>query len=172
MARLYGLPAMGSGCGTDQFLPDAQAGYEKALDALVGDLAWPDLMVGPGGLGGSMIIGLEQTVIDVEIFRMCRKAHEGIVVEDDRWLVDVLAKVGPGGSFIGEPSTRANLRGGEWFLPGLGTHGSHQAWLAAGRPELLEEARAKVDDLLAGHAALPLPDEVERELERLRKRAE
>jgi trimethylamine--corrinoid protein Co-methyltransferase len=171
MARFYGLPAMGSGCGSDQFVPDVQAGYEKALDALVGDLAWPDLMVGPGGLGGSMIISLEQTVIDVEIFRMCRKAHDGIAVEDDRWLVDVLAAVGPGGSFIGEPSTRANLRSGEWFLPGLGTHSSQHAWLAAGRPELLEEARSRVDDFLARHTALPLPDEVERELARLRKQA-
>jgi len=172
MARYYGLPAMGSGCGSDQFFPDVQAGYEKALDALVGDLAWPDLMVGPGGLGGSMIISLEQTVIDVEIFRMCRKVHNGIAVENDRWLVDVLAKVGPGGSFLGEPSTRANLRSGEWFLSGLGTHSSHQTWLAAGRPELLAEARAKVDELLAEHTSVPLPDEVERELERLRQRAE
>jgi trimethylamine--corrinoid protein Co-methyltransferase len=171
MARFYGLPAMGSGCGSDQFFADVQAGYEKALDALVGDLAWPDLMVGPGGLGGSMIISLEQTLIDVEIFRMCRKAHDGIVVEDDRWLVDVLEGVGPGGSFIGEPSTRANLRSGEWFLPGLGTHSSHQAWLDAGRPQLLAEARVKVDGLLTGHTPLPLPDDVERELERLRKRA-
>jgi trimethylamine--corrinoid protein Co-methyltransferase len=119
-----------------------------------------------------MVISLEQTLVDVEIFRMCRKVHDGIAVEDDRWLVDVLARVGPGGCFLGEPSTRANLRGGEWFLAGLGTHSSHQAWLEAGRPELLGEARAKVDELLAGHTALPLSDEVERELEGLRKRAE
>lgn len=172
MARFYGLPAMGSGCGSDQFYPDVQAGYEKAVDALVGDLAWPDLMVGPGGLGDSMIISLEQTLIDVEIFRMCRKAHAGITVAEDRWLVDVLAEVGPGGSFIGERSTRANLRRGEWFLPGLGTHTSHQAWLEAGRPQLVEEARAKVDDLLARHAGLPLSEEVERDLAQLRRRAE
>jgi len=153
-------------------VPDVQAGYEKAIDALVGDLAWPDLMVGPGGLGDSMIVSPEQTVIDVEIFRMCRKAHEGIAVAEDRWLVDVLAEVGPGGSFIGERSTRANLRGGEWFLSGLGTHTTHHAWLEAGRPQVVEEARAKADDLLARHTGLPLPDEVEEDLARLRRRAQ
>jgi trimethylamine:corrinoid methyltransferase-like protein len=44
--------------------------------------------------------------------------------------------------------------------------------LATAGAQLVEEARAKVDDLLAGHTALPLPDDVERELERLRRRAE
>jgi hypothetical protein len=36
---------------------------------------------------------------------------------------------------------------------------------------VLEEARAKVDELLAKHEPLPLGDEVERELARLRARA-
>jgi len=172
MARFYGLPAMGSGCGSDQFVADVQAGYEKGIDALVGDLAWPDLMVGPGGLGGSMIVCAEQTVIDVEIYRMCRKAHEGIRVDEDSWLDDVLARVGPGGSFLAESTTRANMRGGEWFLAGLGTHCSHQAWVDAGRPQLVGEARARVDDVLAHHTPLPLPRDVLDELDLLRKRAE
>ena len=53
MARHYGLPVMGSGSGTDAFVPGAQAGYEKAFDSLLGTLAWPDLMVGPGCLAGA-----------------------------------------------------------------------------------------------------------------------
>jgi trimethylamine--corrinoid protein Co-methyltransferase len=171
MARFYGLPALGSGCGSDQFVPGIQAAYEKAFDLLVGSLAWPDLMVGPGGLGGSLVISLEQVLMDVEVFRMCRKAHEGIAVAENHWLDDVVARVGPGGNFIAERSTRDNLRNGEWFLPGLGMHDSYERWLSAGRPELLDEVRAGVEDLLAGHEPLPLPEDVERELERLRARA-
>jgi len=171
MARHYGLPVMGAGSGTDAFVPGAQAGYEKAFDSLLGTLAWPDLMVGPGCLAGAMILSLEQLLVDVEVFRMCRKAHEGITVADDRWLIDVLEKQGPGGHFLSERSTRANTRNGEWYLPALGVHDSHDAWTAAGRPTVHDEARQRVDELLAAHVPLPLAEDVERELEKLRQRA-
>jgi len=42
MARHYGLPVMGSGGGTDAFVPGAQAATKKAFDSLLGTLAWPD----------------------------------------------------------------------------------------------------------------------------------
>ena len=41
MARLYGLPVEASGCGTDQFVPGAQAAFEKATTALFTALALP-----------------------------------------------------------------------------------------------------------------------------------
>jgi trimethylamine--corrinoid protein Co-methyltransferase len=92
-------------------------------------------------------------------------------VADDRWLIDVLEKQGPGGHFLSERSTRANTRNGEWYLPGLGVHDSHDAWMAAGRPTVHDEARHRVDELLSTHKPLPLGDDVERELEKLRQRA-
>jgi trimethylamine--corrinoid protein Co-methyltransferase len=171
MARHYGLAAMGSGSNSDHFVPGIQTGYEKGISSLPSTLAWPDLLCGPGTLGGAMVFGLEQTVIDVEIFRICRKAHEGIVVSEDRWLTDVLERVGPGGQFIGETSTRKNARSGEWFLSQLGVHDSYDAWMAAGRPDLVDEARAQVEETLANHEPLPLGEDVERALDDLRARA-
>jgi trimethylamine--corrinoid protein Co-methyltransferase len=171
MARHYGLAAMGSGSNSDHFVPGMQTGYEKGISSLPSTLAWPDLLCGPGTLGGAMVFGLEQTVIDVEIFRICRKAHDGIVVSEDRWLTDVLERVGPGGQFIGETSTRKNARSGEWFLPQFGVHDSYDAWTAAGRPDLVDEARAQVEEILAHHEPLPLGEDVERALDDLRARA-
>jgi trimethylamine--corrinoid protein Co-methyltransferase len=171
MARFYGLPVMGSGSGTDAFVGGAQAAYEKTLSSLVGTLARPDLLVGPGSLGGAMVFGLEQVLIDVEIFRMSRFAGRGIPVSDELWLDDVLARVGPGGHFISERSTRVNIRNGEWYLPQLGWHDSYAAWLAVGRPALEDECRERVDALLSAREPLPLDDDAERELAKLRRRA-
>ncbi len=171
MARYYGLPVMGSGSGTDAFLPGPQAGYEKAFSSLLGTLAWPDLMVGPGCLGGATVFSYAELLIDVEIFRMCAKAHDGISVSKDSWLVDVLERCGPGAQFIAESSTRASVRSGEFYLPSLGVHESWGAWTAAGRPSVVEEAGRKAVELLAGHQPLPLGDDIERELEKLRRRA-
>jgi trimethylamine--corrinoid protein Co-methyltransferase len=172
MARYYGLPAEASGMGTDHHVPSIQAGYERALGGMLPALSWPDIMVGPGLLGGSMILSLEQLLIDVEVFRMYRRARQGIVAAEDKWLDEVIDQVGPGGNFLAEMSTVDNIRSGEWYISKLGVHGPFEAWEAAGRPRLFDEAREKVVRILAEHQPLPLGDKVERELSRIQKRAE
>jgi len=117
MARYYGLPVEGTGGGTEAYTPGIQASYERALNSLIPMLSWPDLMVGSGLLGGSMILSFEQLVIDAEVFRMSKQAHRGILANDEMRLDDVIQRVGPGGHFLGEKSTVANMRSGEWMLP-------------------------------------------------------
>ena len=171
MARYYDLPAEGSGGGTDTYAPGIQATLERAMNALLPMLSWPDLMVGAGLLGGSMILSLEQLVIDAEMFRMSKQTHRGILTREDKWLDDVIQRVGPGGHFLGEKSTRANMRSGEWLMPRLGEHGTINAWKDAGKKDVLEEAREKVEMLLSDHTPLPLGDDVEKELDKIQKRA-
>ena len=171
MARFYGLPAMGSGPSCDAFVPGIQAAYEKAIGTALGCLAWPDILVGPGTLAEATVFSFEQTLIDVEVWRLCRKTHEGISVSEDRWLTDVLERVGPGGQFLGEASTRRNVRGGEWLLPQLGVHDTYNAWTAAGALDIMAEAHAQVEDILARHEPPALGEDVERALEELRTRA-
>ncbi len=171
MARYYGLPAMGSGPGCDAYAPGIQAAYEKAIGTAFGCLAWPDILVGPGTLAEATVFSFEQTLIDVEVWRLCRKTHEGVTVQEDRWLSDVLERVGPGGQFLGETSTRSNVREGEWLLPQLGVHDSYDAWAAAGAPDIMAEARVQVEDILARHEPTALGEDVEGALEELRLRA-
>jgi trimethylamine--corrinoid protein Co-methyltransferase len=171
MARYYGLPVMGSASGTDAFRPGGQAGFEKAFSSLLGQLAWPDLMVGPGCLGGATILSHAQLLIDLEVFRMARAAHEGIDVAGGDWLMEALARRGPGGHFVSEKSTRANVRNGEFFLPGLGVHEPYQSWVAAGGRSVVEEAASRAQQLLAAHEPLPLDEDVERELRAIARRA-
>jgi trimethylamine--corrinoid protein Co-methyltransferase len=122
-------------------------------------------------MGGSMVLSLEQLLIDVEIFRMCKRSRQGIATDEDKWLEEVIHRVGPGGNFLCEPSTVRAIREGELYVSQLGWHDTFEAWEAAGRPTLLEEAREKVGQILATHQALPLDEDVERELDRIQKRA-
>lgn len=171
MARYYGLPALSTGFGTDQHVPSIQAGYERALNVMLPVLSWPDILVGPGLLGGAMILSLEQVLIDVEVFRICKRAHQGIATDDDKWLEDVISNAGPGGSFISERSTVKGIREGEWYISHLGVHTAFEEWEASGKPELLNDVRDQVDHILATHEPLPLEEDVERELEHLQQRA-
>ena len=172
MARYYGLPAEASGMGTDQCVPGIQAGYERALTGMLPALSWPDIMVGPGLLGGSMILCLEQLLIDVEVFRMLTRARQGIAVEDENWLEDVISQVGPGGHFLAEQSTVRGIRSSRWYISRLGMHETFEGWEAAGRPRLLDEAREKVNEILSSHEPVPLDRDIERELDSILKRAE
>ncbi|MGC9318760.1 MAG: trimethylamine methyltransferase family protein, partial [Armatimonadota bacterium] len=149
MARYYGLPAESSGLGSDAHVPGVQATYERAMNGLMPILSWPDLLVGPGLLGGSMVLSLEQMVVDAEIFRMARRARQGINIDEDRWLGDAIARVGPAGHFMAEESTVSAIREGEWYVSHLGVHDTFEAWDAAGRPTLLQEAREHVDHILS-----------------------
>ena len=172
MARHYGLPVEASGMATDHYAPGIQNAYESSMIGLLAALAWPDILVGCGLMGGSMVLSLEQLLIDVETFRMGKRARQGIAVDDDKWLEDVIHRVGPGGHFLTESSTVKALREGEMYISQLGWHDSFEAWEAAGRPTVLEEAREKVGEILATHQPLPLDDDVERELDRIQKRAQ
>jgi trimethylamine--corrinoid protein Co-methyltransferase len=171
MARYYGLPVEGTGGGTDHYVPGIQPGYERALGVMLPVLSWPDILVGPGLLGGSMVLSLEQLLIDVEAFRMARRAYQGIATDEDRWLEKLIESVGPGGHFIEERSTVAGIRGGEWYISKLGLHDTYEAWEAAGKPVLLDEVRDEVNRILASHEPLPLGEDVERELDRIQARA-
>ncbi len=173
MGRYYKLPVEASGIGTDHHVPGIQASYERAMNGLLPVLAWPDILVGAGLLGGAMNLCFEQLVIDTEIFRMSKRAHRGIPTSDDKWLEDVIHSVGPTGNFLGQRSTRHGIRkGGEWYLSNFGVHESFESWEAAGKPDILSEAREKVNHLLETHQPLPLGEDVERELDRIQKRAQ
>jgi trimethylamine--corrinoid protein Co-methyltransferase len=171
MARYYGLPVEGTGGGSDTYAPGIQASYERAMNSLIPMLSWPDLIVGSGLLGGSIILSLEQLVIDTEVFRMSRQAHRGILTHEEMWLDEVIQRVGPGGNFLGEKSTIANMRSGEWLIPHLGVHETRKAWENAGKKDILDEAREKVEHILSTYQPLPLGDDVEKELDKIQESA-
>jgi trimethylamine--corrinoid protein Co-methyltransferase len=172
MARYYGLPVEASGGGTSQYMPGIQASYERALNAVLPVLSWPDILVGPGLIGGSTHLSFEQLLIDVEIYKMSVRAYQGIATGEGKWLEDVIQRVGPAGYFMGEPSTVKNLRSGEWYLSDFGWQGSYEEWHASGMPNLVDEARQSVENILKTHQKIPLSEEMERELDQIYKRAQ
>jgi trimethylamine--corrinoid protein Co-methyltransferase len=125
------------------------------LSAMPSILSWPDILVGAGLLGGAMILSLEQMLIDTETL----------------WLDDVLDQVGPGGQFWDQVSTTTAIRDGEWYLSKKGMMASLEEWKAAGKRELVEDAREKVNQILSSHEPLPLDEDIDRELERIKIKA-
>jgi trimethylamine--corrinoid protein Co-methyltransferase len=172
MGRFYGLPVESSGGGTDHYMPGIQNTYERALNAILPVLSWPDILVGAGLLGGSMILSFEQLLIDVEVFKMNKRAHQGILTGEGKWLDEVIARVGPAGNYLSERSTVAGIRQGEWYMSQLGFHDPIRLREAEIRSSLRDEAKDKVEQILRSHRSIPLDEAVERELDRIQKRAQ
>ena len=151
MARHYDLPVCSHAFSCDAWVPGTQAAYEKAFGMLLAGLSWPDILVGPGVLAGGLSFGLEQLVIDVEIWRMCRAARDGSraaptagsTTRSSAWVPAGLPR-----RALDAPGMRSD----EWFVPGLGTQAAREVWEGAGEPDVVEEARQKVADILATHA--------------------
>ncbi|MEW5871634.1 MAG: trimethylamine methyltransferase family protein [Chloroflexota bacterium] len=171
MARYYELPVESSAGGSDQQVPGIQAGYERALNYVLPILSQPDLLVGPGLLGGSMTFSPEQLVIDLEIVRRCKRLSRGIDTNEEEWLDRIIAGVEPGGNFLVQPSTRRALRSGELYLGQFGLHETYERWEADGKPNLLEIARQQVAQIISSHQPLPLDEVTQRALALLEKSA-
>jgi trimethylamine--corrinoid protein Co-methyltransferase len=169
MGRHYGLPVEASTGGTDQYYPGAQSGYERSLNWSLPILAWPDVLVGPGLLGGSTILCLEQLLIDVEVFRRCVRLHEGIPTSGQDWLQEVLETAGPGANFLGQRSTVQALRDGGFYLGAMGFHDTYEKWMAAGMPDIVDGIQDVMQDIVKQHQPLPLDPDIDRELEHLER---
>ncbi len=173
MGRFYGLPVTASNGGTDHFVAGIQATYERTMSWLTTVLSAPDVIIGPGSLGGASTLCLEAMVIDVEVYRACRRVAQGIgggIGEAD--VVEALDEVGPVGDFLSRRATRDAVRGGEWFMPRLGWHGPWDRFEAAGRPDILDEAREKAFAAISGHQPLPFDDGVDAALDQIVREAE
>jgi len=171
MGRYYGLPVENSAGGSGHYIPGVRSGYERALNWAMSSLSWPDLLVGPGQLGGSMILSLEQLLIDVEIFRRCDRISDGIDSSVDEWLEVDLAAVGHGGNFLGRRSTRDALRSGELYVSEFDTRETYEAWSSSGKPTLVDDLQETLEEILSTHQPLPLDEDIERELDRIEERA-
>jgi trimethylamine--corrinoid protein Co-methyltransferase len=170
LGRFYGLPVEAATGGTDQYYPGAQSGYERAINWAMPSLSWPDILVGPGLLGGSTILCLEQMLMDVEIFRRCARLHEGIRTAPERWLDGVIAETGPGGHFLNKRSTLQALREGRFYLSEFGFHDTYEKWKQAGMPDIVDQIQEVTRQVLRDHQPLPLDPGVTHELEKLERR--
>ncbi|MGZ6346922.1 MAG: trimethylamine methyltransferase family protein, partial [Anaerolineales bacterium] len=114
MAHFYHLPFHGGG-GLDACLPDAQAGFERTLQALPMTLAGVNFFCLAFGMMNQLLTSsYEQAVIDDEIFSAVFRLAEGIQVTPETIGLEQIRKAGPGGQFLNQAYTMRNFRGEQW----------------------------------------------------------
>lgn len=167
LAHSYGLPFQG-GSGLDACLPDAQAGFERMLQAAPMALAGVNFIhLAFGMIDQLLTASFEQAVIDNEILSAAFRLAEGFEVTPESIGLDQLREAGPGGNFLTQEYTVRNLRRFQW-QPQLATRMVWDEWQAAheGR-DMRQRANQLARRMLAEHPPGPVSTAQAAELERM-----
>jgi len=159
LARRCGLACDCYGLTSDSKVIDAQFGYERAVNALLGLVAQPRFLSGVGELQGGAATALEALVIDDDILINVLHAVDPRPWDADALDVEAIMEgaLSPRG-FLGTKHTRRYLRS-EFPTPVVGYRGGLDEWLGNGRSSVVDAAEERVGLLLA-EGPLGLPDDV------------
>jgi trimethylamine--corrinoid protein Co-methyltransferase len=165
LAHHIKVPNYNSSGLTDSKIPDAQAGWEKALTTVLAAMGGSNYVHHAAGMLESMLtVAYEQYVIDDEIIGMSCKVLEGIPVDEEHLALDAIAEVGPGGSFIMSPHTMTHMRL-EYFDGNNTTDlNSREKWIESGAKDARTRAREIANNILAEEEIAHIPIEVEKSI--------
>lgn len=150
LAHYVGVPNYNSSGLTDSKIPDAQAGWEKALTTLLAAMGGSNYVHHAAGMLESMLaVAFEQFVIDDEIIGMCCKALRGIEVDAEHLALEVIDAVGPGANFMTDDHTLAHMHDEYFAGNGVSDRKSRVKWDKEGAQDAWMRARAIVKSILA-----------------------
>ncbi|MEE4114272.1 MAG: trimethylamine methyltransferase family protein, partial [Desulfobacteraceae bacterium] len=156
------VPNYNSAGLTDAKLPDAQAGWEKAMTILLGAMGGSNYMHHSAGMLESMLtVAPEQFVIDDEIIGMACKVLKGIEVDADHLALDVIDTVGPGGNFMMSPHTMQYMRSEYFQGNGVTDRKSRHQWDQGGSMDTRERAKAIARKMLAAEENSYIPADID-----------
>jgi len=149
ISEYYGCPSGVHGGKTDACAPDLRCGMEKGMTMLMPVLCGAVGFGTVGHLENAVTFSPLQLVLDNEIARYVRRAVKGFEISDEAVNAELVNRVGPGSSFLGEPETAQQYR---QFI-NLAPFFKVEPW---GESEKIDQerlwismARKKVEELLA-----------------------
>ncbi|MFW6135517.1 MAG: trimethylamine methyltransferase family protein [Chloroflexota bacterium] len=147
MARYYGVPSGGYIGLTNAKVNDAQSGFETGMGCLAAVLAGADLLNMGGLLDALMTFDFPKAAIDGEIGLMLKRVRRGINVDEENLALDVVAEVGPGGTFIDTMHTLERMRTTA-LLPEIADRDARDQWEEKGAPDARARAMRRVKAIL------------------------
>lgn len=166
MMRHYQIPmCCVSGFTSTSKKIDYQAGYERAMGALVSALSGGNLQIFHGGSGSELLYNDELAILDDDIAGWIGYMLQGINVSDETLAIDLINEVGPiPGHFLSTAHTR------EWykqenFFPKSADQEAYPVWLKEGKKDALELAKERKQDILTNHTHVKLSEDQDKAIE-------
>ncbi len=165
LARFYGIPSRGIGAMTDAKELSAQCFVERTASILAAALGGVSFQIAAGTLESIGCASAELLVIDDEMIGMVKRMVSGIDPGGLEGALDLIAEIGPGGSFLTHPHTQRRFRT-ELFMPRLFDRQPRESWEKHGAIDTVDRAHETARKILAGHVARDVDPKMREELER------
>ena len=149
--------------------PDAHAAFEIGVFTLMAALAGARIFRCGGLLTSAEVYSAEMLVIVTEIIEFIKHLLEEEDFSEERLMVDEIAAVGPGQSFIGRPSTLKNFRKEQWE-PALFLHSNLGQWREMGSKSTRQLANEIAKKKIQNHTYMIDADR-KKELDKIYERA-
>ncbi len=162
VGKYLGLPTHAYLVAGDGRVIDAQVEMESGMSTVLGALAGINMISGAGMLDFLACHSIEKLVIDAEAIASAQRLIEGIQPRTDSLALAAFAQTGLQGDFLKLKETRALFRKEQHFPSAVIDRGLPD--MDGASPDILQRARRRVEELLAGYTRHSLPVEIEKEL--------
>jgi trimethylamine--corrinoid protein Co-methyltransferase len=160
MAHFYNVPCGGYVGLTNSKINDAQSGYETGMSTMGGMVAGMDMLNMGGLLEALKVFDFAKAVIDDEIAIMLKRVKRGLEFNEENLAIDVISKIGPGGSFLMEPHTIKRMKT-SGLLTKLSDRESRTQWEKKGALDINARALNRVREILEMDSSVAFSPEVD-----------
>ena len=164
MAQFYKLPAR-SGCAvTDAHYPDAQAGFEAALN-LYGALQNGSnfILHAAGVLGAYNAMSFEKFIIDEEICCQIFESLKPVKITAESIDLDLIKEIGIGGNYLTHPKTYEQCRTA-FHLSDLTNRDGFSGWQENGAKQINDRAAEILEERLSMYVKPDIDPQLEKDL--------
>jgi trimethylamine--corrinoid protein Co-methyltransferase len=167
--RIPSCPACGFTSTSKEI--DFQAGYERAMGALLSAITGANLQIFHGGSGSELLYHPVLAILDDDIAGWVGRFLQGITVTDETLAIDLINLVGPiPGHYLDKEHTRRMWKL-EDFLPKAADREVYAVWVKGGKKDALALAKDRMREILATHKPAPLTSAQEQAVERILREA-
>ena len=167
--KYYNMPFAVKSLLTSGKEPDAQAAFEVGVSTLISALAGARVFRCGGLLSSAEVYSAEMLVIVNEIVEYIKNILKKEEFSEERLMVDEIAEVGPGKSFIGRKSTFENFRK-EYWEPELFIHSNLGQWKEMGSKSIRQYANEIAKKKIREHT-YRIDEDIKKELDKIYERA-
>jgi len=155
MHKFYGIPGGAAAGASDSKMPDMQAGWEQMCSNVMAGLSGLNMVYEAAGMHASLLgFCHESLILGDDLIGQAQRCVRGIEVNDETLALDQIAEVcmGGPGHYLGTSQTLGRMQS-DYVYPTLGDRTSPKEWAELGKPDLLEKATARKEQILSQRSA-------------------
>jgi trimethylamine--corrinoid protein Co-methyltransferase len=166
MHKFYGLPGGAAAGIADSKLPDMQAGWEQMCSNVMAGLSGLNMVYEAAGMHASLLgFCHESLILGDDLIGQALRCVRGIEVNDETLALDQMRAVcmGGPGHYLGTEQTLGRMEA-DHVYPVMGDRTSPKEWAERGKPDLLQKATARKEEILAKRSAARFDPMVDAEI--------